>query len=154
MRGKQQLTTEFVQFTTVLMKCMNKLVESDSKYSLAYRRISATLSMYADGKSELSVAQSSEYKNIEVFRLELKEPADEYVSQTVTHRYHTMKRKVELSELRLRKVVEIIQQKNPSLLDNLNKVPLHTATTVTNNAPATSKISPPKNKPSPKKKAH
>lgn len=53
--------------------------------------------MFADGKAELSIVQSSEYKNIEVFKLDLKEPDDDYATQTITHRYFTMKRKAELS---------------------------------------------------------
>lgn len=96
------------------------------------------------------MCQGSEYKNIEVFRLELKEAAEEYVSQTVTHRYQTMKRKVELSEQRLRRVLGIIMEKNPSLLENVDKVPAKTALGVSNTQKTESS---PKRKPSPKKRS-
>ncbi len=49
--------------------------------------------MYTDGKSILTVTQDSEYKNIDVFVLELNQTDEDKVSQYVTYRYHTMKRR-------------------------------------------------------------
>lgn len=80
--------------------------------------------MYSDGKAQLTITQGSEYKNVDIINLEFHEQLEEYVQQTVAHRYHTIKRRTELAENRIRRVIDIIVEKNPSLLMNIQRIPL------------------------------
>lgn len=84
--------------------------------------------MYSDGKAVLTVTQGSQYKNIDIINLEFIEEPEEYVQQTVAHRYHTLKRQTELSENRLKRVIDIIVEKNPSLLMQIQRIPLRPQT--------------------------
>jgi len=64
LREEQKLNFDFQEFTTVLIKSLNKIEEEKNG------KVSATLLIYSDGKCKLTIWHCSEYKNVQVISLD------------------------------------------------------------------------------------
>jgi hypothetical protein len=114
MRKEQRLNISLQELPTIIIKCLNKIEE-------AQKKLNAELLIHSDGKSKLSLSYSSEFKNIEILRLELNQESDEKLEEIIKFKYQALRRSIEKAEVRLAKIGEIIKEKNPSLLHQVFK---------------------------------
>lgn len=63
MREDQKLSFDFQEFTTILIKSLNKVEETKGK-------VNGSLLVYSDGKCKLTIWHSSEYKNVQIISLD------------------------------------------------------------------------------------
>ena len=70
MRSQQGLCNEFQDLGTIIIKSMNKIEEERGRYFVKLLRLNAGLVVGSDGKTTLTITQTSEFKNIEVIQLE------------------------------------------------------------------------------------
>ena len=77
--------------------------------------------MGSDGKAKFTLNQSSQYKNIEIITIDFSPENEENVEEKISFKYGQLRKKVEQSEDRLRRIQDLIKLKNPTLLTQMAK---------------------------------
>ena len=98
MKGKQNLNNDFQDFGTVIIKCFNRIEEASARYFKFNFRLNASVTVASDGKTNLSITQTSEFKNIEVINFDLVQENDDNMQEKISHKYRNLKKKINLTE--------------------------------------------------------
>lgn len=113
-REEQRLMVDFTEFPNVLIKMLNSCIREPKTFLVI-------LALFADGKAKMELIQNMDFKYVELMSLPCKQSEDEMVQRQITFRYNSMKQRLALMQSRLHELNQMVKQKNPSLLLQLQQ---------------------------------
>ena len=122
MQEKQKLSVNFLGFSNLVIKLFNKCIEECQSYI-------AVFIMQKEGTGRLDFIQNIEYKFIELLSIDFVNSPDDTVKKQISYRYNIIRTKLELMLNRIQSISNIVKNKNPSLLLQIQKAPIKLNTT-------------------------
>ena len=122
MQEKQKLSVNFLGFSSLVKKLFNKCIEERQSYI-------AVFIMQKEGTGRLDFIQNIEYKFIELLSIDFVNSPDDIVKKQISYRYNIIRTKLELMLNRVQSISNIVKNKNPSLLLQIQKAPIKLNTT-------------------------
>jgi len=116
MQENQKLTVNFVEFSSLVKKLFNNCINDPQSYI-------AVFIMQKEGTARLDFIQNIEYKFIELLSVDFVNSPDETVRKQISYRYNAIRTKLELVQNRIQAISNIVKNKNPSLLLQIQKAP-------------------------------
>ena len=116
MQENQKLTVNFVEFSGLVKKLFNNCINDPQSYI-------AVFIMQKEGTARLDFIQNIEYKFIELLSVDFVNSPDETVRKQISYRYNAIRTKLELVQNRIQAISNIVKNKNPSLLLQIQKAP-------------------------------
>ena len=116
MQENQKLTVNFVEFSSLVKKLFNNCINDPQSYT-------AVFIMQKEGTARLDFIQNIEYKFIELLSVDFVNSPDETVRKQISYRYNAIRTKLELVQNRIQAISNIVKNKNPSLLLQIQKAP-------------------------------
>lgn len=110
----QRLMIQFSGYAPLLIQMLNACIKDP-------HRCLAVMYIEDDGTARLDFIQNMEYKFVELLSLGLTEADPELVKQHIIFKHFALKRHVALLQARFDDLSELIQQKNPSLMLQLDQ---------------------------------
>ena len=116
MQENQKLTVNFAEFSSLVKKLFNNCINDPQSYI-------AVFIMQKEGTARLDFIQNIEYKFIELLSVDFVNSPDETVRKQISYRYNAIRTKLELVQNRIQAISNIVKNKNPSLLLQIQKAP-------------------------------
>ena len=116
MQQDQGLTLNFEDYPKALTSMFDSCLHSPSKYMVSFILLS-------DGEGCIEFTRNLEYKVVKALSLDLFRADDALVIQHVTYRYNSIKAQMAFLRCRLGDISNVVKQKYPSLLLQLQKIP-------------------------------
>jgi hypothetical protein len=114
----QKLMIEYPDYPNILIKMLNSCIKEPHSFL-------AVFIMQRDGSARLDFIQNMEYKFVELLSCDFDASTEETIRQQITYRYNAVKSKLAIMQARLQDINAIVKIKNPSLLLQLQKSPVH-----------------------------
>ena len=114
LKQKLNLTINFQQFLTMLIKLVNNAITMQDTYK-------AIMIMNSDGTGTLRFLKILEYKTLDQLSLTMKLGDTDVINKHVAHRFKVCKNQLTENVQRLDDIVAILKAKNPSLISQINK---------------------------------
>ncbi|CAI2379546.1 unnamed protein product [Moneuplotes crassus] len=114
----QKLMVEYPDYPNILIKMLNSCIKEPHSFL-------AVFIMQRDGSARLDFIQNMEYKFVELLSCDFDASTEETIRQQITFRYNAVKSKLAIMQARLQDINAIVKVKNPSLLLQLQKAPMH-----------------------------
>ena len=122
MKEKKNLKVNFLEFSNLVIKLFNKCIFEHQSYI-------AVFIMEKEGTGRLDFIQNIEYKFIELLSIDFVNSPDDIVKKQISFRYNLIRTKLELMLNRVQSINNIVKNKNPSLLLQIQKAPIKINTT-------------------------
>ena len=122
MQENQKLTVNFSEFYNLVKRLFNNCINEPQSY------ISVFI-MQKEGTGRLDFIQNIEYKFIELLSIDFVNSPDDIVKKQISYRYNIIRTKLELMLNRVQSISNIVKNKNPSLLLQIQKAPIKLNTT-------------------------
>ena len=122
MKEKQNLTVNFLEFSRLVIKLFDKYIFEHQSYIVVFI-------MQKEGTGRLDIIQNIEYKFIELLSIDFVNSPDDTVKKQISFRYNLIRNKLELMLNRIQSLSNIVKNKNPSLLLQIQKAPIKLNTT-------------------------
>lgn len=119
----QKLMIEYPDYPNILIKMLNSCIKEPHAFL-------AVFIMQRDGSARLDFIQNMEYKFVELLSCDFDASTEETIRQQITFRYNAVKSKLAIMQARLQDINAIVKIKNPSLLLQLQKSPVHNQSTM------------------------
>ena len=119
----QKLMIEYPDYPNILIKMLNSCIKEPHSFL-------AVFIMQRDGSARLDFIQNMEYKFVELLSCDFDASTEETIRQQITYRYNAVKSKLAIMQARLQDINAIVKIKNPSLLLQLQKSPVHNQSTM------------------------
>ena len=119
----QKLMIEYPDYPNILIKMLNSCIKEPHSFL-------AVFIMQRDGSARLDFIQNMEYKFVELLSCDFEASTEETIRQQITYRYNAVKSKLAIMQARLQDINAIVKIKNPSLLLQLQKAPMHNQSTM------------------------
>ena len=119
----QKLMVEYPDYPNILIKMLNSCIKEPHSFL-------AVFIMQKDGSARLDFIQNMEYKFVELLSCDFDASTEETIRQQITYRYNAVKSKLAIMQARLQDINAIVKIKNPSLLLQLQKSPMHNQSTM------------------------
>ena len=119
----QKLMIEYPDYPNILIKMLNSCIKEPHSFL-------AVFIMQRDGSARLDFIQNMEYKFVELLSCDFDASTEETIRQQITYRYNAVKSKLAIMQARLQDINAIVKIKNPSLLLQLQKSPVHNHSTM------------------------
>ena len=116
MKENQKLTVNFPEFSNSVKRLLNNCINESQSYI-------AVFIMQKEGTARLDFIQNIEYKFIELLSIDFVNSPDDTVKKQITYRYNKIRTKLELEQNRIQTISNIVKNKNPSLLLQIQKAP-------------------------------
>ena len=116
MQENQKLTVNFAEVSSLVKKLFNNCINDPQSYI-------AVFIMQKEGTARLDFIQNIEYKFIELLSVDFVNSPDETVRKQISYRYNAIRTKLELVQNRIQAISNIVKNKNPSLLLQIQKAP-------------------------------
>ena len=116
MQENQKLTVNFPEFSNLVKKLLNNCINEPQSYI-------AVFIMQKEGTARLDFIQNIEYKFIELLSIDFVNSPDDTVRKQISYRYNAIRTKLELVQNRIQAISNIVKNKNPSLLLQIQKAP-------------------------------
>ena len=124
-KESQKLMVEYPDYPNILIKMLNSCIKEPHSFL-------AVFIMQRDGSARLDFIQNMEYKFVELLSCDFDASTEETIRQQITFRYNAIKSKLAIMQARLQDINAIVKIKNPSLLLQLQKSPMHNQSTMRN----------------------
>lgn len=118
----QKLMVDLSDYPTILVRMLNSCIK-EPHISLGI------FTLLNDAEARLDFIQNMEYKFVELMYCACIRSPEEVVQHHITYRYNAMKQKMSIMQARLQEINNLVKIKNPSLLLQLQKSSITSAST-------------------------
>ena len=116
MEENQKLKIKFFEYSNLLKKLFDSCIKQPQLFNSVFI-------MQKDGTAKLNFEQNIQYKRVELLSIDFVNSPDDMVKKQISYRYNIIRTKLELSLNRIQSINNIIKNKNPSLLLQIQKSP-------------------------------
>ena len=112
MKDKQGLTIDYSQFTSLLEKLCNFCSNDTDNYI-------ATFIMKKEGAASLEIIRGSEFKFLELLKLEFVNSSDEIIKKQMLYKFAALKSKIEYYKNCIQASGDVILENNPDIVQQM-----------------------------------
>ena len=112
MKEAQNLTTEFKEYSALLIRLFNSCIEEPQIYI-------ANFIMKKEGLARLEIVKGSEYKCLELLNVSFLNSPDETVKKQMIYRFSSLKSKIEYNKTRVQIAGDVIMANNPGIVNDI-----------------------------------
>ena len=112
----KNLKIKFFEYSNLLKKLFDSCIKQPQLFNSVFI-------MQKDGTAKLNFEQNIQFKRVELLSIDFVNSPDDMVKKQISYRYNIIRTKLELSLNRIQSINNIIKNKNPSLLLQIQKSP-------------------------------
>ncbi|KAH8738880.1 hypothetical protein FG386_000746 [Cryptosporidium ryanae] len=110
----QNLVCSFTEFTETFCRIVNDTIKDQLGHS-------ARFYLKGDGTGKLTFIQIMGYKYLELLSIDFKQTTEDIIRNSISFRYSLMKSKVAIMEARFIEISNLLNMRNPTLMNYLQK---------------------------------
>ncbi|EAS07603.2 hypothetical protein TTHERM_00919520 (macronuclear) [Tetrahymena thermophila SB210] len=114
MKKKQKWNIDFDQLSSSIIKMLTSCQKDPHSFQLAFE-------INKDLNAELVICQTTEFKQVELMKLDFMTQSQENIRQSVVFRFNLVKAKVMIATQRVNDTITVLQENNPILCDFIKK---------------------------------
>ena len=116
MQESQKITANYREFSNLVIKLLNYCKNDPQIYT-------AIFIINKEKTGRLDFVQNIKYKFIELLSVDFVNSPDETIKKHISYRYNAVRTKLEIVKNRIKTITNIVKDKNPSLLLQIQKAP-------------------------------
>lgn len=116
MQETQKINANYREFSNFVKKLLDYCINDPQTYT-------AVFIINKEGSGRLNFIQNIEYKLIELLSIDFVTSPDETIKKHISYRFNEVRTKLEIVKNRIKTITNIVKDKNPSLLLQIQKAP-------------------------------